>query len=192
MNTCSKPRNLMTDSVHTRVEAQAALVRADGRVELHTVAAVHLHPARCHPPRPRGTCRNRSGSHMRSTMPHCSSSGRFSSIGLKAFQHLAHCLQRFRLAGVARLHGGVYTGQIFVFQHMTFPFPCLRAPPCAAARPSCYQIISLYQGEGKKILHELTRQRPVWYTKNSEASKTDGGGGPERPSEESPGSSRER
>ncbi len=113
------------------------------------------------------------------------------SIETQAFQHLAHCLQKFRLAGVARLHvaAALYTGQIFVFQHMTFPFPVCRRRRGGNPPIKCHR---LYQGEGKKILHELTRQRRVWYTENSEASKTDGGGGPERPSEESPGSSRER
>ena len=186
-----RKRNVDKHIWFDRQEAQAALVWANGRVELHTVAAVHLHPARVIHPSHAELQKSLGLAHALYNAPLLQLRVLF-SIGLKAFQYLAHCLQKFRLAGVARLHGGVYTGQIFVFQHMTFPFPCLRAPPRAAARPSCYQIISLYQGEGKKILHELTRQRPVWYTENSEASKTDGGGGPERPSEESPGSSRER
>ena len=41
--------------VHRGMEAQAALVGADGAVELHAVAAVDVHVALRRPPRARGT-----------------------------------------------------------------------------------------------------------------------------------------
>ena len=42
---CSKPRNLRMHRLTRGMEPQAALVGADGAVELHAVAAVHLHLA---------------------------------------------------------------------------------------------------------------------------------------------------
>ena len=43
LKVCSKPRNFITDRFTVGSEAQAALVGADGAVELYAVAAVYVY-----------------------------------------------------------------------------------------------------------------------------------------------------
>src|SRR5699024_527814 len=86
--------------VHARMQAQAALVRADGRVELDAVAAVDLNLAGVIHPRHaeldealrlHDALQNSPLLEFRMLL----------HIGLEALEHLADSLQEFRLAFVA-------------------------------------------------------------------------------------------
>ena len=103
-------------SVHAGMQAQAALVGADGAVELDAVTAVHLHLAGVvHP----GHAELDEALGLHDSLQHTVLFifGVFFADDLQALQNLAHCLQELLLAGIALLHLGVHTGQILVFQH---------------------------------------------------------------------------
>ena len=107
-------------SIHTGMQAQAALVGADGAVELNAEATVHLNLARIvHPGYTELDKTLRLDQALQHTvflvfrvLFHQS---------LQAFQNLAHGLQELRLIGVTGFHLCIYTGQVIVFEHNVLP-----------------------------------------------------------------------
>ena len=98
------------------MEAQAALVGADGAVELHAVAAVHLHlTGIVHPRHTEGDDALRL--HQALDQTSLLVLGVLFHNGLDALQHLAHSLQKLGLVGVALFQTLVNTLQVFIRQH---------------------------------------------------------------------------
>ena len=109
-----------------RMQAQAALVRADGGVELHAVAAVHMHLARVvHP----GNTELNEAFRLHHTLQNALlfQFGMLFHISLQALQHLAHSLQKFGFARAAPAYFVIHARQIIVFKHNLSPFPVARA-----------------------------------------------------------------
>ena len=107
------------------MEAQAALVGADGAVELDAVAAVDLHLALVvHPGHTEGD--DPLGLHQALDQAGLLVLGVLFHQGLDALQHLDHRLQELGLVGVAPGQALVDALQIFVRQHSerySFPNP---------------------------------------------------------------------
>ena len=98
------------------MEAQAALVGADGAVELHAVAAVHLHlTGIVHPRHTEGDDALRL--HQALDQTGLLVLGVLFHNGLDALQHLAHSLQKLGLVGVALFQTLVNALQVFIRQH---------------------------------------------------------------------------
>ena len=111
-----KAEELQDALIDRGMEAQAALVGADGAVELHTVAAVHLNLALIvNPGHTEGDdalrldqTLNQSGLLVLRVLLH---------NGLDALQNLAHSLQELRLVGIALFQTFVNALQVFICQH---------------------------------------------------------------------------
>ena len=98
------------------MEAQAALVGADGAVELHTVAAVHLNLALIVNP---GYTEGDDALRLDQTLDQSGLLvlGVLLHNGLDALQNLAHSLQELRLVGIALFQTFVNALQVFICQH---------------------------------------------------------------------------
>ena len=106
-----KAQELDDGQIHRGVEPQAALVGADGGVELHTVAAVDLHLAGVvHP----GHTEHHNALRLHQTLdePGLLILGMGGHDRLQAFQNLLHRLQKFLLLGVAGFQALVHALQI--------------------------------------------------------------------------------
>ena len=111
-----KAEELQDALIDRGMEAQAALVGADGAVELHTVAAVHLNLALIVNPRHTegddalrlDQTLDQSGLLVLGVLLH---------NGLDALQNLAHSLQELRLVGIALFQTFVNALQVFIRQH---------------------------------------------------------------------------
>ena len=106
------------------MEAQAALVGADGAVELHTVAAVHLNLALIVNP---GHTEGDDALRLDQTLDQASLLvfGVLLHDGLDALQNLADSLQEFGLVCIALSQTIINTFQVFIRQHnriLLFPF----------------------------------------------------------------------
>ena len=94
--------------VHAGVEAQAALVGADGRVVLHPVAPVDpglaavIHPGNAELDHP---LRLHKALQQTSSFPF----GVLVHNQLQRFKNLLHCLQKLRLVGISAFHLGIDT-----------------------------------------------------------------------------------
>ena len=102
--------------IDRRMEAQAALVGADGAVELDAVAAVHLNLALIIDPR---HTEGDDALRLDQTLDEAGLLvlGVLLHDGLDALQHLTDSLQELRLVGIALLEALVDTLQIFIRQH---------------------------------------------------------------------------
>ena len=102
--------------VDRRVEAQAALVRADRRIELDAVAAVHLDVALVIRP-----CDAELHQAFRLNEPfqHAVALilGMLGDNRLQTLEHLMHGLQKFRLVAVTTFHLRIHTLDILVSEH---------------------------------------------------------------------------
>ena len=98
------------------MEAQAALVRADGAVELDAVAAVDLHLALIIDP---GHTEADDALGLDQTLDQAGFFvlGVLLHHGLDALQNLADCLQKLRLIGIALCKAIVNALQVFIRQH---------------------------------------------------------------------------
>ena len=105
------------------MEPQAALVGADGAVELHAVAAVDLHLALVvHPGHTEGD--DPLGLHQPLDQAGFLVFGVLFHQGLDALQHLDDRLQKLRLVGVALCQALIDPLQVFIRQHcICSPFP---------------------------------------------------------------------
>jgi len=101
------------------VEPQAALIGADGGVELHPEAAVDLHVAGVvHPGHPE--LNDALGLHDALKDARLLEVGAFLHHGLEGLQHLAHRLEELRLIGVLLHRCIVYALQVLILE---FHFP---------------------------------------------------------------------
>ena len=102
--------------IDRRMEAQAALVGADGAVELDAVAAVHLDLALVIDP---GHTEGDDALRLDQTLDEGGLLvlGMLLHDGLDALQNLADSLQEFGLVGIALFQALVDTLQIFIRQH---------------------------------------------------------------------------
>ena len=111
-----KAEELQDALIDRGMEAQAALVGADGAVELHAVAAVYLHlTGIVHPRHTEGDDALRL--HQALDQTGLLVLGVLFHNGLDALQHLAHSLQKLGLVGVALFQTLVNTLQVFIRQH---------------------------------------------------------------------------
>ena len=111
-----KAQELQDALVDRGMEAQAALVGADGAVELHTVATVHLDLALIIDP---GHTEGDDALGLDQTLDQASLLvlGMLLHHGLDALQHLADSLQELRLIGIALCKAIVNALQVFIRQH---------------------------------------------------------------------------
>ena len=102
--------------IDRRMEAQAALVGADGAVELDAVAAVHLDLALIIDP---GHTEGDDALGLDQTLDQAGLLvlGMLLHHGLDALQHLADSLQELRLIGIALCKAIVNALQVFIRQH---------------------------------------------------------------------------
>ena len=120
------------------MEAQAALVGADGAVELHAVAAVHLDLALIIDP---GHTEADDALRLHQTLDQAGLLvlGVLFHHGLDALQHLTHSLQEFRLVGIALCQAFVHALQVFIRQHsriLLFPNYSINFEKDEAALPA--------------------------------------------------------
>ena len=122
---------------HRGMQAQAALVRADGAAALHAVAAIYLNPARVVDPR------HAEGDHALRLHKHVQHTVFYVfrmrvHHGLDGFQHAAHGDQKLLVACVARLHGVHQLDEIFIPKaHMCQPPNLFYAPSIARHARAC-------------------------------------------------------
>ena len=125
-----KAQELQDALVDRGMEAQAALVGADGAVELDAVAAVHLDLALIIDP---GHTEGDDALGLDQTLDQASLLvlGMLLHHGLDALQHLADSLQELRLIGIALCKAIVNALQVFIRQHnriLLFPLFTLALP----------------------------------------------------------------
>ena len=125
-----KAQELQDALVDRGMEAQAALVGADGAVELDAVAAVHLDLALIIDP---GHTEGDDALGLDQTLDQACLLvfGMLLDHGLDALQHLADSLQELRLIGIALCKAIVNALQVFIRQHnriLLFPLFTLALP----------------------------------------------------------------
>ena len=122
-----KAQELDNGQIHRGVQAQAALIGADSAVELHTVAAIYMHAALIvHP----GHTELNRAFRLGNALQNCVFLN--SRILLhhrnQRLQHLAHSLQKFRLARISRGNTVINPLHIFVLEfHRWFPLSIAHA-----------------------------------------------------------------
>ena len=133
-----KAQELQDALVDRGMEAQAALVGADGAVELHAVATVHLDLALIIDP---GHTEGDDALGLHQTLDEGGLLvlGVLFHHGLDALQHLTHSLQEFRLVGIALCQAVVHALQVFIRQHsriLLFPNYSINFEKDEAALPA--------------------------------------------------------
>ena len=140
------------------MEAQAALVGANGAVELHAVAAVHLDLALIIDP---GHTEADDALRLHQTLDEGGLLvlGVLFHHGLDALQHLTHSLQEFRLVGIALCQAVVHALQVFIRQHsriLLFPNYSINFEKDEAALPATMRAGNRYRLRAAPDFHAYT------------------------------------
>jgi hypothetical protein len=141
------------------MEAQAALVGADGAVELHAVAAVHLDLALIIDPG-HTEADDALGLHQTLDQAGLLVLGVLFHHGLDALQHLTHSLQEFRLVGIALCQAVVHALQVFIRQHsriLLFPNYSINFEKDEAALPATMRAGNRHRLRAAPDFHSYTR-----------------------------------
>ena len=154
-----KAQELQDALVDRGMEAQAALVGADGAVELHAVAAVHLDLALIIDP---GHTEADDALRLHQTLDQAGLLvlGVLFHHGLDALQHLTHSLQEFRLVGIALCQAVVHALQVFIRQHsriLLFPNYSINFEKDEAALPATMRAGNRYRLRAAPDFHSYTR-----------------------------------
>ena len=131
-----KAKEFNNGQVDAGVEAQAALIGADGGIELDAEAAVYLDGALVvHP--------GHSKLDHTLRLHDALKDARLLQLGtllhdrLEGLQHFAHSLEEFRLMGIFLLHGGIDVLQVSTFKfHVAKPL-CMACSPKKWRLPKC-------------------------------------------------------
>ena len=108
-----EPKELQDGQIDGRMEAQAAFVRADGRVELDTETAVYLYLAAViHP----GDAELNHALRLHKTLEQAClfPLGMLVNHKLERFKNFSYCLKKFRFVAVSGFYCGVNSLKIFI------------------------------------------------------------------------------